>query len=352
MFLPLSMSAMTYGYTEGYGLKVAWQTDDRVAITTGIMEYGYTQQLCFFASSTPAYTENIRQVYATGYKLKDATQYLSYFPYRWIANFDASAVPMSYTGQQQDNNNSTLHLAQYDYSAAVAAPANDACTFGYHHLSAFLRITFVVPDGTSAKETLTIEGKATPLPTSQSHNLKAQGTETEVTTTATGSLSITLGELTPGTRYTAFLAMPQADLSSENIGITLGTTALATIRGFKAKPGCLYNIDLAATAKDNTVSAAKGSKAFDASPLAAVERPSVYMPDIPMDKDFVLEVIPLKGDVNSDGIVDKQDAALVVQHYLGTLTDGTPFNNAAADYNNDGVISISDANAIVNTVNN
>ncbi len=62
-----------------------------------------------------------------------------------------------------------------------------------------------------------------------------------------------------------------------------------------------------------------------------------------INDDYIL------GDVNSDGLVTMSDANAVVNYYLATDKDGIEnFNLKAADANIDGTITMSDANAIVN----
>ena len=53
----------------------------------------------------------------------------------------------------------------------------------------------------------------------------------------------------------------------------------------------------------------------------------------------------LIGDVNNDGAVNKTDADLIVDHYLGKDVE---INTENADVNNDNKISVADANEIIN----
>lgn len=53
----------------------------------------------------------------------------------------------------------------------------------------------------------------------------------------------------------------------------------------------------------------------------------------------------LIGDVNNDGAVNKTDADLIVDHYLGKDVE---INTENADINNDNKISVADANEIIN----
>ena len=54
----------------------------------------------------------------------------------------------------------------------------------------------------------------------------------------------------------------------------------------------------------------------------------------------------VRGDVDSDGVVDLADAVLVINYYVGKPV--TIFNNSAADVDGDGVIDLADAVKIIN----
>lgn len=52
------------------------------------------------------------------------------------------------------------------------------------------------------------------------------------------------------------------------------------------------------------------------------------------------------GDVNADGIVDMKDAADIAKYYIGIASQD--FDSSLADFNEDGMVSVADANAILN----
>ena len=70
--------------------------------------------------------------------------------------------------------------------------------------------------------------------------------------------------------------------------------------------------------------------------------------DISYENGILTVTAPQKGDVNSDGKVDTQDAILVIQHYLGAEIPSCFIENVA-DMNEDGNIDTQDAILIIET---
>lgn len=63
------------------------------------------------------------------------------------------------------------------------------------------------------------------------------------------------------------------------------------------------------------------------------------------DIELLYTPVDIKGDVNNDKHLNKTDADLIVDYYLGKDVE---INIANADVNNDGVISVADANEVIN----
>lgn len=70
-----------------------------------------------------------------------------------------------------------------------------------------------------------------------------------------------------------------------------------------------------------------------------------------VDEGILSDVYAVKGDVDLDGDVDKDDA-LAVAGYVAKNNDGTELKLSAADVNGDGVIDVCDCVKIMNFVNN
>lgn len=80
--------------------------------------------------------------------LRDGRQYAAYYPFSkansWVSE---TAIPVSYTGQEQDGDNSTAHLSKYDYLAAAAtSPVAGSIDLHMKHLGAFVRFQLTMPE--------------------------------------------------------------------------------------------------------------------------------------------------------------------------------------------------------------
>lgn len=74
---------------------------------------------------------------------------------------------------------------------------------------------------------------------------------------------------------------------------------------------------------------------------------SLVQSDVFKRTDYIYDLAFVTGDADGDGMVTMNDANLVVNYYLGLVTD-SDIHMKEADVDGDGVISMSDANAIVN----
>jgi hypothetical protein len=100
----------------------------------------------------------------------------------------------------------------------------------------------------------------------------------------------------------------------------------------------------------------------DGTPITVYDLPSddpdyLPRPDVPIytppiilpDDNNINDTIPgeyMKGDVNGDGVVTKEDADLILQYVVGNI-NLSPAQLAAADVNNDGIVSAADAALIM-----
>ena len=75
-----------------------------------------------------------------GWALKASSTYAAYYPHNFY-NRDLTAIPVSYEGQRQDGNASTVHLGAYDFMAAsVTTPSNGAVAFDMQHMGALVML--------------------------------------------------------------------------------------------------------------------------------------------------------------------------------------------------------------------
>ena len=81
-----------------------------------------------------------------GWALKSNTQYSAYYPLNGQFYLDKTQIPLVFKGQEQSGNDSSAHLGQFDYLAAVATtPQNGNVNFNFQHLGCLVRLNFTMP---------------------------------------------------------------------------------------------------------------------------------------------------------------------------------------------------------------
>ena len=76
-----------------------------------------------------------------GWGLKSTSTYSAYFPLIGKYYLDKTKIPVDYTGQIQNGNNSTVHLSTYDYLAAPASKVNNGTvSFNFERLGCLVQL--------------------------------------------------------------------------------------------------------------------------------------------------------------------------------------------------------------------
>lgn len=100
-----------------------------------------------------------------GWALKSDSKYAAYYPYIPSVYLDKTAIPVDYTGQVQLGVNSTSHLGDYDFMAAIAVVPNDGeVAFNFKHLNSLVQLKLTLPKAASYSSiTLKAEKKLFPI---------------------------------------------------------------------------------------------------------------------------------------------------------------------------------------------
>lgn len=89
------------------------------------------------------------------WKMRSGVQYAAYYPFS-TDNYTISqtAIPVNYTGQTQNGNNTTTHLGAYDFLACAASTpnANGEINLQMKHLGAIIRLQLTMPKADSYKK--------------------------------------------------------------------------------------------------------------------------------------------------------------------------------------------------------
>ena len=89
------------------------------------------------------------------WKLRSGVQYAAYYPFsKDNYTISQTAIPVNYTGQTQNGNNTASHLGAYDFLACAASTpnANGEINLQMKHLGAILRFQLTMPKADSYKK--------------------------------------------------------------------------------------------------------------------------------------------------------------------------------------------------------
>lgn len=198
------------------GVQFLWSANDTVGIfpNTGFqapfaMDEGAGMQTATFNGG--------------GWALKASSTYAAYYPFNFY-NRDMTKIPVSYSGQAQEGNNSTAHIGSYDFMAAsVTTPSNGAVTFDLKHMGCLMMLqTDLDETKTLTKVSLKSEALGASFTTAGTIDLTAVVPQITATSTS-NTLEIPLKNFTVATNETStiYLMLAPVNLTDENLEITL-----------------------------------------------------------------------------------------------------------------------------------
>jgi len=130
------------------GLDVQWAEGDAL----GIYPIGGDQVKFPLSSGSASASASFD---GGAWKLRSGVQYAAYYPFS-TDNYTISqtAIPVDYTGQTQNGNNTTSHLGAYDFLACAASipNADGDIDLQMKHLGAILRLQLTMPNADSYKK--------------------------------------------------------------------------------------------------------------------------------------------------------------------------------------------------------
>ena len=239
----ISETGTRTAYTvDAEGFHFQWATGD----TLGIYPVGGDQVAFPISEGDGSATA---QFDGGAWKLRSSYQYAAYYPFS-AANYHLSetSLPVSYTGQTQNGNGSTAHLASYDYLACAAtAPNGDGgIDMTMNHLGAFVRLQLTMPKADTFSSVV-LESDGAKFVTAGIYDLSAATpaiTSTETSSTYTIALS-NVSTSAAGEVITVYAMVAPANLSAANITVTVHgaeqTTYVATVTGKNFQSGSAYN---------------------------------------------------------------------------------------------------------------
>jgi len=184
------------------------------------------------------------------WKLRSEYQYAAYYPFS-TANYTISqtALPVSYTGQAQNGNNTTSHLGKYDYLACAATlpDGSGGVDMTMKHLGAFVRLQLTMPKA-DTYSSVVLESDGAKFVTAGTFDLTA-ATPAITATTTSSIYTINLSNIATTEKnqtITVYTVVAPANLSTSNVKVTVhgkgSTTYVQTVTGKNFEARKAYNI--------------------------------------------------------------------------------------------------------------
>lgn len=184
------------------------------------------------------------------WKLRSEYQYAAYYPFS-VDNYkiDQTALPVSFTGQTQNGDNSTAHLGSYDYLACAATTpdASGGVDLTMKHLGAFVRLQLTMPKA-DTYSSVVLESDGAKFVTAGTFDLTAATPAiTPTATSSTYTINLTNVATTDKDQViTVYTIVAPSNLSSSNITVTVHgtgqTTYVQTVPGKNFVARSAYNI--------------------------------------------------------------------------------------------------------------
>lgn len=196
------------------GVQFLWSANDTVGIfpNTGFqapfaMDEGAGMQTATFNGG--------------GWALKASSTYAAYYPFNFY-NRDMTKIPVSYSGQAQEGNNSTAHIGSYDFMAAsVTTPSNGAVTFDLKHMGCLVMLQTDLGEAKNLNF-ITLKAKVEAFTMSGFIDLTTNiPINMAATTTKTIPIPLKNFKVAANETCTIYFMMAPTNLLGENILITL-----------------------------------------------------------------------------------------------------------------------------------
>lgn len=234
--------AVDYSYNQQQeGIVAHWTRDDMCGV--------FTQSNTEIIHWTTAGGSNTCPISAYGWSLSPNSQYYAYFPFSqsYTANKNLmTALPVSYAEQLQTGNNTTAHLATFDFMTAQATTTADDCHFNFLHHGSVLRIETLL-DSKQTVTSLNFSSKESLFATKAEMNA-VTGTLKPTEYSPTITLNLKDVTIEKGGTLVAYIMMLPTDLEDKTLEVSLttadGKALAAFVKGTRITAGHVYPIAL------------------------------------------------------------------------------------------------------------
>ena len=290
----LNASAASYTFDINKGISFSWQYDDALGVYT---TKGTRIKHWALADG------KVTSFSSYGWSLVGNCKYYLYYPYNnsyFQNDTPITALPITFEGQVQSENNSLEHLATYDYMIGEGNTEETSADFNLNHICSVIRIEYVSPKS----------AVYTNVALKTTDNLFCQTAEMNLETQSINPMvkdcyaNLTLNNIAveEGEKLVAYMVVAPVDLSGWDVKLTItsddGEEINLDVQANELRAGKLYLLNTTGIEEKEL------STKHRASSLA---EPSVSVADIPIDTDSEIIVTGIQqtkyDQEQDDGVV-------------------------------------------------
>lgn len=350
------MCATTYTYYNGVGLRRGWQLKDkgRLYPVEGVLNNVRVLKCTSVEEDVRYATLNSQGGYFGG-----NNTYCAFFPRKEEHDLvDKDALPVTYKGQLQQANGDASHIVEYDYLTGSAWLTPTVGEMSFTHRGSVMRIRYIPVQSETFAEVRLIIGEKKWVTDAIVNT--SQSTMSTVEVDDSIGLKLNNISVAGGEELVTYMMIAPSDLSNDEIMLKIvsdnGTVVERKLKGVNIIAGMIYDVNLSGSSdyamQDNAAGNGESTegmaKAGNFVVTSSVAEPRCFVPDftLPQSESECISVLPIRGDVNRDGVVTMADANMVVDIFLTGDVDENV--KKIADVNEDGYVTMADANEITN----
>lgn len=162
------------------------------------------------------------------WKMRSELQYAAYYPFsKDNYTISQTEIPVKYSGQTQNGNNTTTHLGAYDFLACAASSPNSKgeINLQMQHLGAILRLQLTMPNSDSYNKVVLESGSANDCFVEKGRFDLTSATPTVIPTAKSNTYTINLTNVsTTRNNETITIYAMAAPAKADNIKVTVYST--------------------------------------------------------------------------------------------------------------------------------
>ena len=294
MFGCLNASAASYTFDINKGISFSWQYDDALGVYT---TKGTRIKHWALADG------KVTSFSSYGWSLVENCKYYLYYPFNnsyFQNDIPITALPITFEGQVQSENNSLSHIAAYDYMMGEGSTDETSADFSMTHMCSVVRIEFVSPKS-AVYTNIALKAKDELFCRTAEMNLETQSIN-PIGKERYASLQLDNIEVDEGDTLVAYMVVAPVDLSGWDVKLAItsddGEEINFDVLANELRAGKLYLLNTTGIEEKAL------STKHRASSLA---EPSVSTSDIPIDTDSEIIVTGIQqtmsSQVQDDGVV-------------------------------------------------